>query len=686
MMRSFRILCVLVFAVLLLGSASAASIDVVPATKFVRTGGHPNRFQLPFQGNAGPAMVTIVNGDPDGRSRVSSATVYLNGRPLATQRIFTQSRPVFTFEVQLQTDNLLAVELASAPGSFLMISVSQESSFGPLLISGVVRDRVTQTPITNARVIFEGSASGTVFTDASGAYLFRASDLTSAENIYGYLRVEATGHFQPLATLVDQNSEPSLPILRDFSLVPGGPVITGTVRDAASGQGIPGAIVSIAGPSSASVQADNAGSYWIDSSAFSESALTEPFFSVTFFVGADAHLGLVQSTYMSLSAFPTPVTQDFALLSSTGPLITGLVSDRQTGLPVTNARVIFDGTVQGAVFTDADGRYTFYPSDLHSVGTLVGYLRVEAPGYFQPAPVNIPDLTTVPTLPAEHDFSLLLGGSVIIGTIRDAGTQQGLSGATVSVTSPEGAASVVSQGDGSYSVDASYFSEYSLLDPLFSINFQVIAPDGYLGANGFVAGNFSTYPVPLVKDFNLIAATTPLLTGVVRDRITNLPIPNAIVRFSSGTVLTNENGRYTFFGSDLPSSGGTSGNLYVQATGYFMSGGMFIGDLTSQPSLPVTQDFALLPGGPVIIGTVRDASTGQGIAGATITDFGGTVQTDGAGHYEIDCSYFQEASIGEPSYPLFFGVSAEGYVSFAGPSMLDLSSIPITQDFELQPN
>jgi len=111
-----------------------------------------------------------------------------------------------------------------------------------------------------------------------------------------------------------------------------------------------------------------------------------------------------------------------------------------------------------------------------------------------------------------------------------------------------------------------------------------------------------------------------LITGIIRDRQTNQALAGARVVFSGtafGSVFTDGAGRYTFTASDLMSfGGGISGGLYAAAAGYFEAPPVFVADLGTQPALPVVEDISRRPGGPVIVGTVRDATTGQGIAGA----------------------------------------------------------------------
>ena len=187
-------------------------------------------------------------------------------------------------------------------------------------------------------------------------------------------------------------------------------------------------------------------------------------------------------------------------------LITGVVRDRNTGLPIQNARVFFYGSAYGIVFTDIYGQYTFTDSDLQLFGgALSGNLYVGTTGYFEAPPVYISDLGAQTSLPVVRDISLLPGGAMIQGTIRDASTGLGISGAQVSFErnpmclflGGSFTEAVQTNADGSYSIDSSFFNE-SGLSSGFSVSLKVNA-SGYLGANRSIS--FSDYPT--MVDFSL---------------------------------------------------------------------------------------------------------------------------------------------------------------------------------------
>ena len=244
-MQSKRTILFLAFVLLCLQTAFATEVTRLDATRFTRTTGKPNVYSLTFGAIAGPGKLTVINGEPYGRHRVSSGAVQLNGQVLLSQHDLIHERTEFRFDVQLVEENSITIKLESAPGSFLIVSVSQLEPDRPPLLTGTVSDRHTGAPIPNATVSFYGSAYGTVFTDGNGRYTFSASNLNVfSGGISGTLYVAAPGYFEAVPLFIDDlASQPSLPVIRDVSLLPGGTVVQGVVRDSATGAAIAGATV-----------------------------------------------------------------------------------------------------------------------------------------------------------------------------------------------------------------------------------------------------------------------------------------------------------------------------------------------------------------------------------------------------------------------------------------------------------
>ncbi|HEY3136892.1 MAG TPA: IPT/TIG domain-containing protein, partial [Blastocatellia bacterium] len=110
---------------------SSDTLTVYGPRRFDRLTGSPvtvsDQFTLPSDA-VPPFTILVQNGNSDGSSRVSSATITLNGTDIFTQRDFNQSTATLVKQVSLVASNTIAVRLASAPGSFLTITIASSRS------------------------------------------------------------------------------------------------------------------------------------------------------------------------------------------------------------------------------------------------------------------------------------------------------------------------------------------------------------------------------------------------------------------------------------------------------------------------------------------------------------------------------------------------------------------------------
>lgn len=95
---------------------------------FVRTKGNPNSYTATFKVPGwvvAPFNMHVVNGDPDGRERVSSTTVVLNGVGVLGPSDLSQTVGTLDVPVSLVTgDNTLQVTLSGTPGAEITITIS----------------------------------------------------------------------------------------------------------------------------------------------------------------------------------------------------------------------------------------------------------------------------------------------------------------------------------------------------------------------------------------------------------------------------------------------------------------------------------------------------------------------------------------------------------------------------------
>ncbi len=129
-----RYLSLIVLAAFLLVSAQPAYSDaamtaVYGPKQFTRTKGRPQTLTETFDtcGSA-PSQIVITNGDADGKNRISSASIFLNGELIAGPRDFNQRVDRIVKPVVLGEQNELTITLASRPGSFVTLQVQSLAS------------------------------------------------------------------------------------------------------------------------------------------------------------------------------------------------------------------------------------------------------------------------------------------------------------------------------------------------------------------------------------------------------------------------------------------------------------------------------------------------------------------------------------------------------------------------------
>lgn len=90
-------------------------------TWFYRQTGAPKSGSYGFDADPGAYVLRIVNGEPDGANRVSSATLTLNGETVVSQNAFSQNVRVIEVPVTLAADNTLSAQLDGAPGGNITV-------------------------------------------------------------------------------------------------------------------------------------------------------------------------------------------------------------------------------------------------------------------------------------------------------------------------------------------------------------------------------------------------------------------------------------------------------------------------------------------------------------------------------------------------------------------------------------
>ena len=145
-------------------SPSASAVPMTTAfgpKQYTRATGAPQTFTDTFQ-HCGTAacQIVVINGNPDGTGRISSASIFLNGVLIAGPNNFNQQVGGFVKPVVLGDMNTLTVNLASKPGSFLIIRVECVASPANLILGPPGVNLLNSTTLLSAVPILNtGTAS-----------------------------------------------------------------------------------------------------------------------------------------------------------------------------------------------------------------------------------------------------------------------------------------------------------------------------------------------------------------------------------------------------------------------------------------------------------------------------------------------------------------------------------------------
>lgn len=121
----------IVVLLLIPGGAMATQATIFGPQQYTRTTGAPDKFTATFQAETGEGRLVLKNGDDYGRSRVSSATVIVNGSMILGPDDFKRNVSLYEVPLELTAANTIAVELASAPGSQISLSIQQAKTAVP---------------------------------------------------------------------------------------------------------------------------------------------------------------------------------------------------------------------------------------------------------------------------------------------------------------------------------------------------------------------------------------------------------------------------------------------------------------------------------------------------------------------------------------------------------------------------
>jgi len=397
----------------------------------------------------------------------------------------------------------------------LPIPLTADVSLIPLadtVLQGTITDREIGLPISGA-VINQGLAT----TDASGSYSLTGDQLGSAD---GYLTIQAEDYFGRAD--IPYKLEGPLPNTLDVDLAPGGPIIQGLVRNAVTATPISGATVGLNTHHALRrlFSTDVNGFFSVDSSNFREEII--PYLQEGRSIGhlSASASGFLYDTSGAIVSTPLPLTANIDLIPGTETVLQGMVTDRETGLPIAGALIN-----RGLKVTDANGVFSLTGGELGSVG---GYLVIHAKGYFA-TNANMRYRLELP-LPNILDIDLAPGGTVVHGYVRDAFTGAPITSARLSTRLSNffWTDNLTTDSDGYYFIDSSNFREEIVpqLQEENSIGSVTAYHWGFLHDSAPV---IVSIPLPLTADLELLCLAncfTESDTDTIADEIDNCPTVN----------------------------------------------------------------------------------------------------------------------------------------------------------------
>lgn len=213
-----RVSAVVMSAVLLVdGPASASAMTSVFTRDYVRAAGRPTTVVDTFTAcdPSGTFRLVVLNG-PEGRARISSGEILVNGREIVQERDFNQQ--VVRIERRLTNvlaENRLAVQLRSQPGAAIRLTIEGDQACGARITSPAPGSILTE-PLALVRGTVAMGSDGNVGVTVNGVPAF----------------VE-TGNFAALVPLSPETTSLTARAI-DFAGEVGGETIPVTVQVSAS--------------------------------------------------------------------------------------------------------------------------------------------------------------------------------------------------------------------------------------------------------------------------------------------------------------------------------------------------------------------------------------------------------------------------------------------------------------------
>lgn len=125
-MKKAFLISLFLFLGLFICTSYAVEVNLFGPQKYLQTKGKPNIYTGTFPGRTGVGILKVMNGDANGKNRISSAIVRINGVEILGPNDFNQNVYNLEIPVSLEENNMISVELRSKPNSYLTIKIVQD--------------------------------------------------------------------------------------------------------------------------------------------------------------------------------------------------------------------------------------------------------------------------------------------------------------------------------------------------------------------------------------------------------------------------------------------------------------------------------------------------------------------------------------------------------------------------------
>lgn len=466
-------------------------------------------------------------------------------------------------------------------------------------------DSSTGQPVAGAGANLQGISNLSATSNAQGKIVY----LSVPAGSYTF-SVSAAGYAgQSRSFVLQAGTRVDLGIISLLSAPTSG-ILQGVVKDAATGIGIPGALISVTGSATASATALPDGSYSIAGLAPGAVVVSAGKAGYASSVGSGT---LIAGSTMTFS----PALQ-VAQAPSTMGSISGVAQDRSTGTPLAGVFITVSGSASGSVDSLPDGSYSLgglTPGAITITASKSGYVSVSGTGVVTAGGV----LAFSPSLLADGQPSTTTGG--LTGQVRDSTTGLAISGVTIAATVAGTTSTTITSVDGAYSLNG--LSPGALTIIASKAGYASVRSSGSVVAGAMVLFSPS------------LQSTAGTLKGQAVDAATHIPLSGVTVTVGIGsiTATTDSDGRFSI-------SGIAAGAYSVSFSRIGYSTKSIASALVTAGATTELQVVALAKAAASvsISGKVIDSATSQPIVGATVTVLGAgaSATTDSTGAYQIN--------------------------------------------------